>query len=164
MSRKPLSRDAFAEVVRNTPLVSIDLIVRDPDRQVLLGLRRNRPAQGTWFVPGGVICKDERFDEAFARIADAELGLRSHLDDAQFLGPYQHFYPDNFADMPGFGTHYVVLAWMLPLAQRPQALPDAQHRSYRWVSLQELARDESIHLNSRIYATHRLLQPERGDA
>lgn len=163
MSRQPLSRDAFAEVVRNTPLVSLDLVVRDADQHFLLGLRRNRPAQGTWFVPGGVLRKDERFDEAFVRIAEAELGLRSHLDDAQFLGPYQHFYPDNFAGLPGFGTHYVVLAWLLPLTQRPQALPDAQHRGYRWVSIDGLARDESIHCNSRVYATHRLLQVSNDD-
>lgn len=159
MSRKPLSTETFTEVVRNTPLVSMDLIVRDPDECFLVGLRRNRPAQGTWFVPGGVVRKDERFDEAFMRIGEAELGLRLDLESAQFLGPYQHFYPDNFAGLPGFGTHYVVLAWTLRLTQRPAQLPDAQHRSYRWVSLEELAREESIHLNSRVYATHRLLRP-----
>ena len=59
-----LARDDFAQVLRHTPLVSIDLIVRDRDRRVLLGVRVNRPAQGSWFVPGGRIYKYESLDAA----------------------------------------------------------------------------------------------------
>ena len=46
-------RDEFVLVVRNAPLVAIDLIIRDPDRCVLVGLQTNEPAKGKWFVPGG---------------------------------------------------------------------------------------------------------------
>ena len=70
-----LDRESFLEVVRLTPLISIDLVVRDPRGCLLLGLRNNRPAKDCWFVPGGRICKDERLDEAFRRIAHEELGL-----------------------------------------------------------------------------------------
>jgi colanic acid biosynthesis protein WcaH len=52
-----LNKDEFAQVVRNTPLVSIDLIIRDPDQYVLVGFRTNEPAKGKWFVPGGVVRK-----------------------------------------------------------------------------------------------------------
>ena len=48
----------FEVVVESTPLVSIDLVVRAPDKKILLGKRVNRPAQGYWFVPGGRILKD----------------------------------------------------------------------------------------------------------
>lgn len=34
----------FLDVVRLTPLVAIDLIVRDAEARVLIGHRRNRPA------------------------------------------------------------------------------------------------------------------------
>ena len=50
---KHLSREEFLKVVENTPLVSIDLIVQDPQGRILVGYRKNRPAQNTWFVPGG---------------------------------------------------------------------------------------------------------------
>ena len=46
-----LELETFKTVVASTPLVSIDLIVRNRQGQVLLGLRTNRPAQGGWFVP-----------------------------------------------------------------------------------------------------------------
>jgi colanic acid biosynthesis protein WcaH len=54
-----LDKDEFAQVARNTALVSIDLIIRDPDQYVLVGLRTNEPAKGKWFVPGGVVRKYE---------------------------------------------------------------------------------------------------------
>jgi len=48
-----LQPDIFQAIATHTPLVSIDLIVHDRQRRVLLGWRRNWPAQGCWFVPGG---------------------------------------------------------------------------------------------------------------
>jgi hypothetical protein len=59
-----LNKDESAQAVRNTPLVSIDLIIRDPDQYVLVGLRTNEPAKGKWFVPGSVVRKYERLADA----------------------------------------------------------------------------------------------------
>ena len=69
-----LDRATFLEVVRNTPLVSVDLIVRDSRGRVLLGLRNNAPARHSWFTPGGRICKNERIVDAVGRVALEELG------------------------------------------------------------------------------------------
>ena len=110
-----LNKDEFAQVVRNTPLVSIDLIIRDPDQHVLVRLRTNEPAKGKWFVPGGVVRKYERLADAFARIVKAEIGLDASIDDAKFVGVYEHLYDDNVFGEEGFGTHYVVLAHQLNL-------------------------------------------------
>jgi colanic acid biosynthesis protein WcaH len=43
----------FKKIVESTPLISIDLVVRNDQGSVLLGKRTNRPAQNFWFVPGG---------------------------------------------------------------------------------------------------------------
>ena len=147
-----LSREDFIQVVRNAPLVSIDLIVRDSGGRVLLGMRNNRPAQGWWFVPGGIVRKNERLQQAFRRISEAELGSVHELDTARSLGQYEHLYEDNFAGEPGFGTHYVVLAWELALPPGAVDFPRLQHRDYRWAGLEELASDLAIHPHSRAYA------------
>ena len=60
-----LNHDDFVEVVKKTPLVSIDLIVENDRNEVLLGFRKNEPAKNYWFVPGGRILKNERIAEAF---------------------------------------------------------------------------------------------------
>lgn len=68
------SRERFVELVRALPLVSVDLVLVRDRREVLLGLRTNRPAQGSWFVPGGRILKDEKRADALTRVAARELG------------------------------------------------------------------------------------------
>src|SRR5437764_13949668 len=114
-----LIQDEFAQVVRKTPLVAIDVIIRNPDQCVLVGLRTNEPAKGKWFVPGGVIRKYERLADAFARIVKAEIGLEATIDDAKFLGVYEHRYDSNVFGEEEFGTHYVVLAHERNLAHHP---------------------------------------------
>ena len=54
-----LDEARFLEVIDRAPLVSIDLVVVDPDQRVLCGWRVNQPARGFWFVPGGRILKGE---------------------------------------------------------------------------------------------------------
>jgi ADP-ribose pyrophosphatase YjhB (NUDIX family) len=98
--------------------VAIDLIIRDPDRRVLVRLRTNEPAKGKWFVPSGVVIKYERLADAFARIVKAEIGLEASIGDAKFIGVYEHLYDTNVFGEEGVGTHYVVLARELNLGHR----------------------------------------------
>jgi colanic acid biosynthesis protein WcaH len=140
----------FAAIVRHTPLVSIDLVVRNARGEMLVGLRRNRPARGTWFVPGGRVAKDETLDAAFARLTLDELGVRVERSVARFLGVFEHFYADNFSEDASFGTHYVVLAHEL-VADHPLPLPKAQHSDYLWLPDRELAVRPDVHPNTRAY-------------
>ena len=80
------------------------------------------------------------------------MGSVHYLSAARSLGQYEHLYEDNFAGEPGFGTHYVVLAWELTLPPGAVNFPRQQHRNYRWVALEVLARDPAIHPNTRAYA------------
>ena len=127
-----LKPEDFERVVRFTPLVSIDIIVRSKDGRVLLGRRRNEPARNSFFVPGGRITKDESLWAAFRRITVAELGVRMELDQARFVGVYEHIYKENFFEKEGFGTHYIVLAYELMLSDTPASLPTQQHEDYAW--------------------------------
>jgi colanic acid biosynthesis protein WcaH len=144
----PLS--TFKTVVESTPLISIDLIVRNKKGEVLLGQRINRPAKGWWFVPGGRILKDESFENAFKRLIKDELNLDKV--DSSFKGVYQHFYDDNFSE-DSFSTHYVVLAYEIVFNGDILSLllPKEQHSSYQWFTESELLNDESVHIHSKWY-------------
>ncbi len=150
MAAGPLPAAEYLELIARTPLVSIDLIVRDPRDRVLVGLRRNAPAQGYWFVPGGAIRKGETLDHAFARICHGELGQSFARHDAGLLGIYEHLYADNFMGAPGIGTHYVVLAHTLHITA-PLELPQDQHSDYRWMTQLELREHPQVHANTRAY-------------
>ena len=146
-----LPADTFRTVVASTPLVSIDLLVRNLQGELLLGERLNRPAQGSWFAPGGRILKNETLDAAFARLTQEELGLAFGRDQGRLLGVYEHFYDDSvFGEAPD--THYVVIAYALQLGEQHNLQPPSvQHGRYRWWPI-ELMRDEPrIHSNTRAY-------------
>ncbi len=147
-----LPPDRWAAVVRDAPLVSIDLIVSDTQGRVLLGHRINRPAQGYWFVPGGVIRKGERLDAAFERLTLDELGIELPRSAARFAGLYEHHYPDNFSGSD-FPTHYVVLAHRLqwPAQGANIQLPKAQHTRYQWMSVDELLAHPQVHRHVKDY-------------
>ena len=151
MRPRLLNKDEFAQVVRNMPLVSIDLIIRNPDHCVLVGLRTNEPAKGKWFVPGGVVLKYERLADAFARIVKAEIGLEASINDAKFVGVYEHLYDSNVLEEEGFGTHYVVLAYQLNLDHQPSLVSNPQHSGFRWMTPAELTSSPEVHQNTRAY-------------
>ncbi len=145
-----LDKAQFQQIVAATPLISLDLIVRNGQGQVLLGRRLNRPAQGYWFVPGGRVRKDERLDAAFLRLTQEELGLAASRESARLLGPYEHFYADNFSGTE-FTTHYVVLGYELAWQGQQDALPISQHDQYRWFEVADLLQDPSVHQHTKDY-------------
>ncbi len=148
--KQRLNESTFKTIVASTPLVSMDLIVRNSSGQVLLGLRSNRPAQGYWFVPGGRICKDETFEQAFLRLTQVEIGQQIELSQATFLGPYQHLYADNFSGEK-FSTHYVVLGYQLECDISLDDLPVEQHQNYQWWNVNELLASDLVHRNTKAY-------------
>ena len=81
-----LTENEFEQIVRLAPLVSIDLIIRDANEKVLVALRTNEPAKGTYFVPGGCIRKNETIENAFLRILKNETGCQATFADARLLG------------------------------------------------------------------------------
>ncbi|MCG2634802.1 MAG: GDP-mannose mannosyl hydrolase [Gammaproteobacteria bacterium] len=146
-----LDQETFATVVASTPLVSIDLVVRATDSAVLLGLRNNPPAQSSWFVPGGRIFKDETHADAVRRISQAELGRAYSLDRLRFLGVFEHLYQDNCFGTPGFGTHYVVLAYELRFNQPLAGLPQSQHQAFCWWRQVDLLKSADVHPYTKAY-------------
>lgn len=146
-----LSADEFLGLVERAPLVAIDLVVTRPDGCALLGQRNNRPAQGFWFVPGGRIRKGERLSEALTRIVRTELGAEAPLTGWRQSGFWEHLYEDNFAGVPGIGTHYLVLAHRIELAADFVPRCDAQHAEYAWWSREALLGSTEVHDNTQAY-------------
>ncbi len=99
----------FETVVENTPRVSIDLCLVCDD-QVLLGKRNNDPLKGEWFTSGGRIRKNETWQDALLRVAEAELRLSSIVVEHFILmGIWDHFYNISALDQ-NTSTHYLNLA------------------------------------------------------
>ena len=146
-----LSDSDFLEVIRNTPLVSIDLCILK-DREILLGKRKNPPAKDFFFVPGGRILKSESKEKAFTRILKNELGVYVNEKNKKIklLGIYEHFYDENFFGENEFGTHYIVLSYLVPfeiLNKNNDFLKvKDQHSKYIWFNIdKENKNKKNIH-------------------
>ncbi|MGA2093126.1 MAG: GDP-mannose mannosyl hydrolase [Sedimentisphaerales bacterium] len=146
-----LKKDQLVQVVKLAPLVSIDLIIENGKGQVLVGMRKNEPARGFWFVPGGRILKNERIPQAFERIAKNELGLKLSYDKARFVGAYEHIYKTNFAKKAGFGTHYIVLAHRIKLNSNCEIILDNQHSEFVWFDKRQILKNKKVHVNTKAY-------------
>lgn len=144
-----LPLDTFKTIVEHAPLISIDLVVENKQGEVLLGNRNNRPAQDYWFVPGGRILKDETMRDAFKRLTLAELGVRFELSQADFIGPFEHFYQDNVTGND-FTTHYIALGYSIIVDQLPE-LPKEQHCEYMWIGVGDLLEHPAVHKHSKWY-------------
>lgn len=146
-----LNHEQLETVVELTPLVSIDLFIVNAANEVLVGYRNNRPAQGYWFVPGGRILKNETFEQAFTRISQSEIGFAMQFANAKPLGAYQHFYPDSrFGEH--LSTHYVALGFLVKLeAEVGFSVSDNQHSDLKWIPLDVLDADESVHEMTKAY-------------
>lgn len=142
-----LPPEQFQQAVAALPLVSVDWVVTNPAGELLVGLRLNAPARGTWFTPGGRVRKGEPLNAALQRVAAEELGLGSEAAAAlaargQPMGAWDHFYPDS-SFSPAVPTHYV----NLPHAARLSAaelgalsLPvGQQHGHWQWLPLAQAA-------------------------
>lgn len=148
-----LCMDTFKVIVESAPLVSIDLVVKDSERRILVGKRVNRPAMGYWFVPGGRIRKGETLVRAFSRITASELGVALNIKDARYLGLYEHFYDDSvFSEQdPRVSTHYIVNGFEVMLPEGHCSLPFDQHNQYKWLMEEEFCNSDDVHLHSRWY-------------
>lgn len=143
--------ERFLEIINQTPLVAIDLILENTDGEILLGKRVNRPAKGFWFVPGGRIRKNETIDEAMKRISGTELGFTLQKEDGELLGTYDHIYPDNFMSVEGINTHYVVMAFQIRLNEGQKIVPDSQHSEMKWWNRYDLLKSNEVHANTKAY-------------
>lgn len=147
-----LSDETFKSVIQHTPLISIDLIVRNEQGEVLLGKRVNAPAKGYWFVPGGRVRKNETLDDAFVRLVREELGIESGITraDAKFLGVFEHFYDDCVFNNE-ISTHYIVLAYELNIRQELMRLKYVQHQDYIYKNTKEITSFEKINHYTKLY-------------
>lgn len=146
-----LADDIFGQGIASLPLVSIDLIIKDKKSgDYLLGLRKNRPAESYWFVPGGRIRKNERLENAFLRLTEIEIGCARSMASAFFKGLYEHFYDDCVFNSET-STHYVALAYELELNRDELSLPSGQHSQYEWLSAAEILARIDVHQHSKDY-------------
>lgn len=158
--QKPLEKEKYREIIKNTQLISVDLLFFNKEGKLLVGKRNNNPAKSFWFTLGGRVYKHEELSNAIERIANTELipfnkgAVRSQ---PMLHGVYKHTYENNFEDNEEYSTEYINFAYCLNIHEYYNAdtchkleeldveVADDQHACFNWVSLGEVETNSSIH-------------------
>lgn len=131
--------EIWSDIVEHVPIPSVDLLVVTDDG-LLLAKRRNEPAKGEWFVPGGRIHKGESLQETVHRVAREELSVDVVIEEE--LGAYDHRYETANVEDVG-GKHYVAHGYVVrPESERVNL--DRQHSEAKYFDLGMLP---SVHSN-----------------
>lgn len=136
MSNSWIPHEEWKTIVKNIPIVSVDLVVLH-DGGVVLGKRTNEPAKGEWFVPGGRVLKNESLQEAVHRVAKEELDVNVQIEES--LGAYEHFYENS--DVAGCGKHYVANGFVVSTTNREKISPDEQSEEMSVFGMDDLTKD-----------------------
>lgn len=71
---KGLPLDIFYYISRTTPLINVDLLIKDEDGRTMLAWRDDEYAGTGWHVPGGIIRFRETMEERLKQVALEEIG------------------------------------------------------------------------------------------
>ena len=142
-----LSKSTLYEVIKVTPIASVDILYTHKNR-VLLGKRNNSPAKGFLFNPGSKIQKLETITDAIQRVTKTEVGLDIDDNDRYtFIKATQHIYRDNFQD-DAHGTHYISLSYKIELTDEELTFikPDTQHDLLEWYKIDDAKTNTDVHV------------------
>ena len=155
-----LPPEKFIRAIELTQLVSIDLVLLDPQLRVLVGKRKNDPAKDLWFVPGSRVFKNEPWKESVKRISKDELGFELDYSQSTLIGIFDHNYPNNFLnelDENGemIDTHYVCIALQISIDPATMKIDERvfadQHSDIQWMAIDQLVAHPDVHQFTKNY-------------
>jgi len=126
----------YNQILTNMPIACVDIAIVSHGK-VLLVKRKDPPASGQWWVPGGRVVKGEMMVETAKRKAIEEVGIEVHV------GPIVHTDETIFDDGPcGIAVHSINSCFFVYPAD-PEFSPslDSHHEDWKWVN----TIDETLH-------------------
>lgn len=149
----PLPKEEYLQVIKHANIISVDMIVYDKTRRILLGKRKNEPAKNTYFTPGARVWKSETIPMALKRACKFELGVV--LENPMLNGVYEHIYDNNF-DNDDFGTHYLNFSYEFNIDDETKKSINEfvfsdQHSEIIWMTEEEILSCDDVHENCKAY-------------
>jgi len=75
-----LPEEIFLFISRTTPLVNVDLLIKDENKRTLLSWRDDQYVRKGWHVPGGIVRFKEKLETRLLKVAKAEIGAIIKFD------------------------------------------------------------------------------------
>ncbi len=75
-----LPDEVFYYISRTTPLVNVDLLIKDENGRTLLAWRDDQYAGQGWHIPGGILRFKEKLETRVQKVAEREIGQKIDFD------------------------------------------------------------------------------------
>lgn len=102
MVPRKLSYKNFLKSLELCPRLTVELLVENRSREIILVKRDRPPFENYWHVPGGFLLKGETIEECSQRLSKEELGIE--IGKGKFLGIFENIN----GDPRGHILHYVL--------------------------------------------------------
>ena len=77
---KGLPDELFYYISKTTPLINVDLLIKDENGRTLLSWRDDKFCGKGWHVPGGIIRFKESMETRVRKVAEMEIGVDIEFD------------------------------------------------------------------------------------
>jgi colanic acid biosynthesis protein WcaH len=126
-----LPDEDYLKCLKSLPIAAADIVILNPKKtKVLLFKRKNEPAKGLFYTPGGRILKNEKNEKAAARKMKEELGLKVDSKKLIFSGVQDEFFSNSA--FKATGSHIIDIFFSFILPENIKPTLDFQHSVYKW--------------------------------
>ncbi len=127
--KKFIPNELYYQILDSVPIACVDIAIVALG-SVLLVKRRDAPAKGQWWVPGGRVLKGEMMRDTAIRKAREEVGIACHI------GPIIYTAETIFPDGPGgIAVHSINSCFFVYPASSDFSLQlDDHHDDHQWVN------------------------------
>ena len=140
-----LGRKFYKEAVESLPIVCVDIFLfNSQDKTYLLVKRKDPPAKGLWWVPGGRLYKGEGFNNCCKRKCWEEAGL--DVQPLKILGFAATIFPDSAWNTQ---THTVNVFMLAKITNCDKIELDNTCENHKWENIAIKPDDSYV---ARIYA------------
>jgi colanic acid biosynthesis protein WcaH len=120
----------YKKILAHVPLPCTDIVIMSRGK-FLLGKRKNKPAQGTWWFVGGRVNKGERMEAAVRRHIKTETGV-SKVKIKKQLGARETIFKNS---AQGPASHTINVIFLAEIPYVPAVIPaDSENSEMRWFS------------------------------
>lgn len=89
-----LPEELFLYISRTTPIINVDLLIKDENGRTLLSWRNEKYTGKGWHVPGGIVRFKEELETRIKKVAETEIGTDVSFDPSpitinQIINPEQ---------------------------------------------------------------------------
>lgn len=135
-----IKKESYCDAVTQLPICCVDIFLFNPmDCTYFLVLRKDPPAKGIWWLPGGRLYKGESFFDCSQRKCKDEVGLE--VTPIKTIGFAATLFPDSMWNTQTHTVNTLVLA-IVNDQQKPSV--DKTCETFQWIPINSAPQDQYV--------------------